>query len=151
MIPTGTASFSTIPLPRSIMSHYVPASTLLPLHDLSSQPVGKKVRFLGCIRGYDHANATLALTTPPKTVPRADVDVSLVLQTLSIGSLRDGQWFNVIGYIAESRNCEEGVTKVDAIMLWDAGIIAPSKYNQVLGDRINAEKEMDVHQQEVEM
>jgi len=132
------------------MSHYIPASTLLPLHDLSSQAIGKKVRFLGCVRGYDNARAILTLTAPPRAVPRADVDVSLVLQALSTGSLRDGHWFNVIGYIAESKDCEEGVTKVDAVMLWNAGNIAPSKYNQVLGDRLGVEKEMDAHQRKVE-
>ncbi|KAI5858001.1 telomere capping, CST complex subunit-domain-containing protein [Tricharina praecox] len=142
---------STPSTPPSTMSHYVPASTLLPLHELSSQPVGTKVRFLGCIRGYDHANAILTLTTPPKAVPRADVDITLALQTLGIGRLRDGCWFNVIGYITESKNCEEGVTMVDAIMLWDAGLIAPSKYNQVLGERLATEKEVDAHQQRMEM
>jgi hypothetical protein len=128
------------------MSHTIPASTLLPLQDLQFQPVGAKVRFLGCIRAYDHVNANLSLTIPPKTVPSAEVNISVPLPTLRMGTLRDGQWFNVIGYIAETNGHKEGVTRVDAIALWSAGNVTPSRYSEALQDRLRVEREMDIHQ-----
>jgi hypothetical protein len=131
------------------MSHTIPASTLLPLQDLQFQPVGAKVRFLGCIRAYDHVNANLTLTFPPKTIPSAEVNISVPLPTLHMGTLRDGQWFNVIGYVAETKGehgHKEGVTRVDAIALWSAGNVTPSRYSEALEDRLSVEREMGIHQ-----
>jgi hypothetical protein len=131
------------------MSLHPPASTLLLLKNLSSQPVGTKVRFLGCIRAYDHTTATLALTHPPKISPRAEVNVSVPLPMLSMGSLKDGQWVNVIGYITEAKTMDENqedFARVDAITLWSAGGVSPSRYCEVLEGRLGVEGEMDAHQ-----
>ncbi|KAF8543580.1 CST complex subunit Ten1, partial [Trichophaea hybrida] len=119
-----------------------PASTLLPLQHLSSQPVGTKVRFLGCIRAYDHTTATLTLTHPPKVSHRAEVNISVPLPMLAMGSLKDGQWVNIIGYITEAKitdENQEGVARVDAITLWSAGRVSPSKYCEVLESRLRVE------------
>jgi hypothetical protein len=137
-------SFARLSL--STMSHTIPASTLFPLQDLQLQPVGTKVRFLGCVRAYDHVNASLTLTFPPKTIPSAEVNISVPLPTLSIGTLRDGHWFNVIGYIAEGGENQRGATRVDAIALWSAGSVTPSKYSEALEGRLNVEREMAAHQ-----
>ncbi|KAA8913506.1 telomere capping, CST complex subunit-domain-containing protein [Sphaerosporella brunnea] len=127
----------------------IPASTLLHLQDLHRQPVGTKVRFLGCIRAYNLADATLILTFPPKPIPRASVNISVPLPTLNIGTLKDGFWVNVIGYVTEAKNDDdpgEGITSVNAIALWPAGNVTPSKYKEVLEGRLSVERELDRQQ-----
>ena len=122
------------------MASAIPGSLLLHLHDLPSQPHGSKVRFLGCVRDYDPVSATLTLTHPPKVTPCAEVDISVPLPTLAKGSLRNGNWVNVIGYMVHG---EEGVARVDAIDIWSADGVQPSKYSRLLKQLQATEREMD--------
>jgi hypothetical protein len=55
-------------------------------------------------------------------------DISVLVQALPMGSLRNGEWVNVIGdTIAEGE-----ATAVQAIMLWSAAYINLGKYEKVL-------------------
>lgn len=127
----------------------IPASKLRLLQDLHLESAGTKVRFLGCIRAYDGTTATLTLTTPhpppPRTAAstRAEVDISVPLPTLDMGSLADGQWVNVIGYIIGTQETHETVvTRLDAIALWSAGFLSPAKYREALEGRLAVEADM---------
>lgn len=122
----------------------IPASKLRLLQDLHLESAGTKVRFLGCIRAYDDTTATLTLTTPhPPASARAEVDISVPLPTLDMGSLADGQWVNVIGYIIGTQETHETVvTRLDAIALWSAGFLSPTKYREALEGRLAVEADM---------
>lgn len=131
----------------------IPASKLLPLQDLHLESPGTKVRFLGCIRAYDSTTATLTLATPPRTAAaaaaasaRAEVDISVPLPTLNMGSLADGQWVNVIGYIIgtspDQETHETVVTRVDSIALWSAEFLSLTKYCEALEGRLAVEADM---------
>jgi len=138
---------------RSITGSQIPpplplASKLLPLSALSSQPSDTKVRFLGCIRHYTPATATLTLTYPPRIGPRAEVNIAVPLPQLDMGSLRDGEWVNVIGCIAESS--DKQVVKVDAVMLWSAGGMRIAEYARALEERLRIEEELDAALKNVE-
>lgn len=130
-----------------------PGSSLLFLHQVAACPPNTKVRFLGwfvslalslptpptdshpnhpSVKAYDAANATLTLSHPPSP-SLVNVNISLVVVTLSFGALRDGEWVNVIGYTAG--------TRVDAIMLWPAAGVRLGVYEQTLREKLEADAE----------
>lgn len=126
----------------------IPGSLLLLLQDLPSQPPGSKVRFLGCVRDYNLSTATLTLTHPPRATPCAEVNIIVPLPTLNTGSLKDGNWVNVIGYISRTDSLK--TAWVDAITIWSAEGLQPSKYARVLQDWLETDKEMDAAVGEME-
>ncbi|KAI5841430.1 hypothetical protein DFP73DRAFT_555719 [Morchella snyderi] len=95
-----------------------PGTRLLLLHQVPDHP-GTKVRFLGCITTHDPTSPLLTLTHPPHRAAIA-VDISLVAARLAPGSLRDGQWVNVVGYTPPAGAGAPPV--VTALVLWGAGV-----------------------------
>ncbi|KAH8149403.1 uncharacterized protein LAJ45_06482 [Morchella importuna] len=107
-----------------------PASRLLLLHQVPSHP-NTKVRFLGCITTHDPTSPLLTLTHPPSRLA-IHVDISLVAATLALGSLRDGEWVNVVGYTSAAPAAGEEMV-VTAIVLWGAGAVGVGEYARVVG------------------
>ena len=78
---------------------------------------------------------------------RVLVDINLILENTDFRILKEGNWINVIGYVcrpglprkkgkSESRERREfeSVT-VQTIMIWDAGLIKVSDYEDALARR----------------
>ena len=81
------------------------------------------------------------------------MDIYLPLPTLKPTDTQFGEWVNVIGYVTDGSSLpgNSGTTKrnspnreraasVQAIMIWPAGAIDVREYEQVLEDRLEAEK-----------
>lgn len=128
------------------MTTGISGSLLLPLWELESQPSEQKVRFLGCVYDYDIATGVMLLIHPPQFTTIVEVDITVPLSTLNKGSLRDGQWVNVIGYINKEK--ESRRTRIDAISVWPSDGIQPSKYLKALQERHEMDKEMDIAMQQ---
>ncbi|KAH0612182.1 uncharacterized protein H6S33_010234 [Morchella sextelata] len=104
-----------------------PGSHLILLHQVPSKP-NTKVRFLGCVTTHDPTSPLVHLTHPPSRLA-IPVDISLVAPSLPPGSLRDGEWVNVVGYTPPVG--EELV--VTALLLWGAGALRLGEYERVVG------------------
>ncbi|KAL9611569.1 MAG: hypothetical protein Q9167_003788 [Letrouitia subvulpina] len=119
-------------------------TTLVFISDLQSITPGEKVRFLGCVNGYDASTGTLtvhhAYPPPPHKCAVALVDVNILLSTLKSTDTQTGEWINVIGYVQE-REVELGnkEVRVQAIMLWSAGSIKLTDYEEAVKERKKAE------------
>ncbi|KAG0131960.1 CST complex subunit Ten1 [Tuber indicum] len=124
------------PSSSSLPPYTQPGSKLLPLDQIPSCPPNTRVRFLGCIASYDMTTAELSLSRPPSSV-FIKTDVSLLTSSLSMGSLRDGEWVNVIGDTLKEEK-GEGVL-VRAITLWSAGGINLGKYEKGVKGRLEAD------------
>ncbi|KAI5794876.1 CST complex subunit Ten1 [Pyronema domesticum] len=83
-------------------------SLVTPLHDLASQPSGQKVRFLSCLFSYDIPTSTLILHQFPDLARFVKVNATATVGTLNMGSLAKGGWWNVVGYIEENNNPDQG-------------------------------------------
>ncbi|KAH7148682.1 CST complex subunit Ten1 [Dactylonectria macrodidyma] len=101
------------------------------LSNLPSQPVGDKVRFLGCVTSYSTALGCLSLghVYPRGTDVTVLVDVNLILESLTSEKTRVGEYVNVIGYITSKQaphvpdtpHPEAAQVLVQALMLWSTG------------------------------
>lgn len=83
-------------------------------------------------------------------LPRAYVDVNIVLDTAKRELMHDGRWLNVIGYVrsvpasADNKQAvaptllprEASLPVVQAILLWDAGAIDVKKYESILQEQM---------------
>ncbi|KAH7262135.1 CST complex subunit Ten1 [Fusarium tricinctum] len=117
-------------------------SQLYLLSNLPALPIGKKVRFLGCVISYSTSSACLSLAHlyPKDTNVTTSVDVSLLLESLTAEQTRVGEFVNVIGYITEQKitrdtkpPCQESQQVcVQAIVLWSTGPMDLQKYEKLL-------------------
>ena len=87
-----------------------------------------------------------AYPTDAKPTPRAVVDVNLVLETIKGEILENGRWINVIGYVRsgkeryDRRKKKADVSRKDmiqdvlvqAVLIWDAGIMRPQDYEKTM-------------------
>jgi hypothetical protein len=80
---------------------------------------------------------TLAHNFPEGSQRKAEVDVRLLLETLTSTDTRIGEWVNIIGYITEpmptsltARNPYHA--SIQAIVLWSAGSIKLDDYEKIL-------------------
>ena len=80
-------------------------------------------------------------------VPTILVDVSLILESTDPVALRRGTWVNVIGYtkhtILHGGNHKPTGTTVtlQAVLLWDAGVIRINDYENILEDQKLAQQQ----------
>ena len=104
---------------------------------------------------YDVSRGVLLLHhayTPGETpVPLVEVDVQLVLESITRHDLQQGAWLNVVGYVrrseeqqkskkapdAHASNMAQGL-RIQAILLWDAGAVLIREYEKVLCHRKKA-------------
>ncbi|EFW20131.1 hypothetical protein D8B26_003423 [Coccidioides posadasii str. Silveira] len=141
------------------------------LSELPNLPVGSKVRFLGCVSKYTIAKGILTLehndsvSSPnrkgPRRAPgaRIDVDVNLLLESLSHSDIDIGNWINVIGYVrplspAPSLVLQNEILKsgggrkkpssvyVEALMIIPAGGIRVGEYERVLSESREVDKRL---------
>ncbi|KAF2092397.1 hypothetical protein NA57DRAFT_50421 [Rhizodiscina lignyota] len=133
-------------------------SRLIFLSELPQCSPRDKVRFLGwhvIVDKYDVKSGTLSLShTYPKDIPTpimAFINVDHVLESVRSADLEVGAWINVVGYIIDSK--EEKVLKksrkssrrqqgtlsirVQAIMLWSAGMLNVDAYEKALQERLS--------------
>jgi hypothetical protein len=70
------------------------------------------------------------------------VDVNIVLETLRSSDTQVGEWVNVVGYVngprSESKPKSMAIdqskpVEIQAIMLWSAGALNLTEYEQVVG------------------
>lgn len=128
------------------MSNSVPTPARLVLLDqLASQRAGAKVRFLGCVNGYDAKTATVTLKDRYPAIEHgaatALVSIGNVLETSKHTELEVGAWINIVGYVSEQTSATANTkplrkndpsrqsTRVDAVMLWSAGAIKKASYD----------------------
>ncbi|EXJ84975.1 hypothetical protein A1O3_05650, partial [Capronia epimyces CBS 606.96] len=119
------------------------------ISELPALPAATKVRFLGCVVEYDSLRGRLLLEhTYPKNahpIPRASVDVNLVLESTPSSALERGRWINVIGYTqsthhrfrkrkADSAHVPDQAVPLQAILIWDAGPLRIADYETALED-----------------
>ncbi|EHY55385.1 hypothetical protein HRR83_008830 [Exophiala dermatitidis] len=129
------------------------------LSELPSLPAATKVRFLGCVVGYDTLNGRLLLEHAyPKNkqpAPRASVDINLILETTPSSTLEKGRWLNIIGYIQNTHGhsrrlkarlaCStDPVVSVQAILLWDAGPLRLADYEATLQGQSQLRKQLEL-------
>ncbi|KAF3007649.1 hypothetical protein E8E13_008748 [Curvularia kusanoi] len=111
------------------------ASNLVLLSDLGTIAQGTKVRFLGCVDEYVVPTATLRLKhkyPAASSTEVVNVDIVHVLERIRSHEMEVGTWINVIGYV--ERRKEKGVF-VQAITVWDAGLIDLSAYEKAIEAR----------------
>ncbi|ROW07583.1 hypothetical protein VPNG_06861 [Cytospora leucostoma] len=95
------------------------------------------------------ASATLALSHqfPKSSNVEALVDVRLLLERLTAEQTSVGEWVNIIGYISSAppalvknsskRKVEAPAIHVQALMLWSAGPLDISRYENYLGQTLS--------------
>ncbi|KAI4171877.1 MAG: hypothetical protein LQ343_003954 [Gyalolechia ehrenbergii] len=128
---------------------------LVLLNDLPTLPAGEKVRFLGCVTGYNISTGTLTLnhaypSSSATDYPIVNVDVNLLLSTLSSTDTQIGEWVNVMGYVQDfedggkrgsrgsagkGKGNEGRIVGVQAVMLWSAGSVRLGDYEKAVGMR----------------
>lgn len=120
-----------------------PPTTLVSFSELRQSSVGDKVRFLGCVTGYNAKTGEVTLQHKSQDCrdKTALVDVNLLLQTLNTSLMRIGEWVNVTGYITkqESKLSHNGknvgrFTSVQAIIYWSAGAIKVDEYEEAVAE-----------------
>lgn len=103
----------------------------------------------GCLH-VEHAYPHNVVPTP-----RAYVDVNLVLETVSSKLLQSGSWVNLIGYV-KSEPIVRGrpkrtrpdpmevhsVPEIQAVLLWDAGIIRAEDYESTMEEQRSVQKQI---------
>lgn len=122
------------------------------LSSLASHPTGTKVRFLGCVTGYDvhhgilrlaHAYPSNASLSPLSSNATAVVDVTVIVDSLKRDILEVGAWLNVIGYVKEQRQGGNkggsGSVGVQATMIWAATGVRLGEYEKAVEGRLKVE------------
>ena len=128
-------------------------SNLILLADLPTLPHAEKVRFLGCVTEYSKKTATLTLehNHPTGNGIKALVDLELLLNTLKTSETQVGEWVNVIGYTALSKDRNDSTklcvkpapsVAVQALVLWSAGPLKLDGYERSL-DLLKSENSVD--------
>ncbi|QDS72195.1 hypothetical protein FKW77_005035 [Venturia effusa] len=121
-------------------------SKLVFLSDLPDLQDREKVRFLGCVEKYDIKTDELILKHRyPSQGPTitADVNISLVRETVKSPVLQSGAWVNVVGYIQNQHAFPQAgsgnvTVKVQAIMLWDTVALNLAEYEKAVQARKDA-------------
>ncbi|WEW55361.1 hypothetical protein PRK78_000791 [Emydomyces testavorans] len=153
------------------MNQQVPGplpTRLVFLSEVSSLPEGSKVRFLGCISKYTIATGILNLEHKYSaslsdqkcfdaiSEATIDVDINLLLDSLSHADIDVGNWVNVLGYVRRSypvsRLCFQAETPnkadldptvyVEAVMIIPAGAIRLGEYERVLSESREVERRL---------
>lgn len=103
-----------------------------------------RANLLCSVTTYSMASATLTLSHkfPISSNVEALVDVRLLLERLTAEQISVGEWVNIIGYIssappapvnnASKRKVEAPAVHVQALMLWSAGPLDISRYENHL-------------------
>ena len=108
---------------------------------------------------YDSVSGTLALSHkspargpyPIQRTTIAQVNVELLLSTLSSTDTQVGEWVNVIGYVENKEAVAFSLkhakvqptsyVEIKAIILWSAGAVRIAEYEKSLRDRLDARRE----------
>ncbi|KAB8301066.1 hypothetical protein EYC80_002985 [Monilinia laxa] len=116
-------------------------SKLTLLADLQQFSPLDKVRFLGCVTGYDKKSSILTLehNFPVDNGIKASVNVQLLLNILKSHETRIGEWVNIVGYIVDEDRQQGTKNRVpmteisiQAIVLWSSGAIQLDAYERSL-------------------
>ncbi|KAL1961239.1 hypothetical protein VTO42DRAFT_3185 [Malbranchea cinnamomea] len=137
------------------------------LYQIPQIPPGSKIRFLGCVSNYDASrgvitfehNYTNAQTRrgnqATSSVNAVEVDVNLLLESLTHTEVQIGAWLNVFGYVREQVSpgfCPSSTSRghikanqvyVEAIMIIPAGAIRLGEYERVLQDAQEADRRVN--------
>lgn len=124
------------------------------IHQISDQELNAKVRFLSCVVDYDHKTGRLTVEhdyprgTASKSLTRAVVDISMVLEGMKPDLLQPGNWINVIGYVrnrslstarrssTSRRKIVGELPEVQAVLVWSAGAIQVDKYEKTMAEHL---------------
>lgn len=118
-------------------------STLVDFSQLHRCSEGDKVRFLGCVTGYntETGEVTLQHKSHDCRDKTALVDVNLLLETLNTSLMRIGEWVNIMGYVTkqESKISHDGkhvgrFTTIQSIIYWSAGAIKIEEYEEAVAE-----------------
>ncbi|EEP77134.1 predicted protein [Uncinocarpus reesii 1704] len=130
------------------------------LSEIPNLSSGTKIRFLGCVSKYAVAKGVLTLESPPTADqhrsyglarPAIDVNINLLLGSLSHSEVDIGSWINIVGYVrqlvpapnttrqyqlsrAGSKDKAPQSVYVEALMIIPAGGIRIGEYERVVSE-----------------